>query len=61
MQAPDPKEFSVSNLIAVAFPNRETAEEVMGTLGRLQTEHSIELEDAVIVEVFSPPRDDYRA
>jgi uncharacterized membrane protein len=39
----------VSNLIAVAFPNRETAEEVLGTLGRLQTEHSIELEDAVIV------------
>ena len=39
----------MSNLIAVAFPDRATAEEVMGTLGRLQTEHAIELEDAVIV------------
>ncbi len=39
----------MSNLIAVAFENRATAEEVMGTLGRLQTEHAIELEDAVIV------------
>ena len=39
----------MSNLIAVAFEDRATAEEVMGTLGRLQTEHAIELEDAVIV------------
>jgi uncharacterized membrane protein len=39
----------MSNLVAVAYPDRETAEEVMGTLGRLQKEHSIELEDAVIV------------
>jgi uncharacterized membrane protein len=39
----------MSNLIAVAFDSRGTAEEVMGTLGRLQTEHAIELEDAVIV------------
>ena len=39
----------MSNLIAVAFDSRGTAEEVMGTLGRLQKEHSIELEDAVIV------------
>ena len=39
----------MSNLVAVAFPDRATAEEVMGTLGRLQTEHAIELEDAVIV------------
>src|SRR3954451_5501939 len=40
---------SMSNLVAVAFPSRATAEEVMGTLGRLQKEHAIELEDAVIV------------
>jgi uncharacterized membrane protein len=39
----------MSNLVAVAFPSRGTAEEVMATLGRLQTEHAIELEDAVIV------------
>lgn len=39
----------MSNLVAVAFPDRATAEEVMGTLGRLQKEHAIELEDAVVV------------
>ena len=39
----------MSNLVAVAFPDRATAEEVMGTLARLQKEHAIELEDAVIV------------
>jgi uncharacterized membrane protein len=39
----------MSNLVAVAFPDRVTAEDVMGTLARLQTEHAIELEDAVIV------------
>jgi uncharacterized membrane protein len=39
----------MSNLVAIAYPDRETAEDVLSTLGRLQTEHSIELEDAVIV------------
>src|SRR3954454_1320384 len=39
----------MSNLVAVAFPDRVTAENVLETLGRLQTEHVIELEDAVIV------------
>ena len=39
----------MSNLIAVAFEDRATAEQVMSTLARLQTEHAIELEDAVIV------------
>jgi uncharacterized membrane protein len=39
----------MSNLVAIAFDDRDTAEEVMATLGRLQTEHSIELEDAVVV------------
>ncbi|HWK28168.1 MAG TPA: DUF1269 domain-containing protein [Solirubrobacter sp.] len=39
----------MSNLVAVAFPDKATAEEVLATLGRLQTEHAIELEDAVIV------------
>jgi uncharacterized membrane protein len=39
----------MSNLIAIAYPDRATADEVAGTLGRLQTEHAIELEDAVVV------------
>jgi uncharacterized membrane protein len=39
----------MSNLVAIAYPDRATAEDVMATLGRLQTEHSIELEDAVVV------------
>ena len=39
----------MSTLVAVAFDDRATAEEVMGTLGRLQKEHVLELEDAVIV------------
>ena len=39
----------MSNLIAIAYPDMNTAEEVMSTLGRLQVERSIELEDAVIV------------
>jgi uncharacterized membrane protein len=40
----------MSDLIAIAYPDVETAQEVMQTLQRLQTEHSIELADAVIVE-----------
>jgi uncharacterized membrane protein len=39
----------MSNLVAIAYPDVDTAQEVMSTLGRLQTERSIELEDAVIV------------
>src|SRR3954453_22279243 len=39
----------MSNLVAVAYPDQATAEEVLQTLSRLQKEHSIELEDAVIV------------
>ena len=39
----------MSNLVAVAYPDVKTAEEVMGALGRLQVEKSIELEDAVVV------------
>ena len=40
----------MADLIAISYPNLDTAHEVMQTLGRLQTEHAIELEDAVIVE-----------
>jgi uncharacterized membrane protein len=39
----------MSNLIAIAYPDEATANEVLGTLARLQTEHAIELEDAVVV------------
>jgi uncharacterized membrane protein len=39
----------MANLIAIAYPSRGTAEEVLATLARLQTEKSIELEDAVVV------------
>jgi uncharacterized membrane protein len=43
------KEPQMANLIAVAYPDEATAKEVLATLARLQTEHSIELEDAVVV------------
>ena len=39
----------MSNLVAIAFPDRATAEELMGKLATLQKEHAIELEDAVVV------------
>ena len=39
----------MSNLVAIAYPDRATADEVVATLARLQTERSIELEDAVVV------------
>ena len=39
----------MSTLVAIAYPDKATADEVVATLGRLQTEHMISLEDAVIV------------
>jgi len=39
----------MSDLIAVAYPDQETAERVRQTLGRLSVEHVIELADAVVV------------
>ena len=39
----------MGNLIAIAYPDEATANEVLTTLARLQTEKSIELEDAVVV------------
>ena len=39
----------MSNLVAVAYPDRETAEQVRRTLFELQKEHIIELEDMVVV------------
>lgn len=40
----------MSDLIAVAYPDRETAEKVRQRLAQLTLEHTIELEDAVIVD-----------
>jgi uncharacterized membrane protein len=40
----------VSNLIAVAYPDKNTAEQVRERLIQLTAEHVIELEDAVVVD-----------
>jgi uncharacterized membrane protein len=40
----------MSDLIAVAYPDKETAETVRQTLGRLTSERVIELADAVVVD-----------
>jgi uncharacterized membrane protein len=40
----------VSDLIAVAYPDKNTAEQVRDRLLRLTAEHVIELEDAVVVD-----------
>jgi uncharacterized membrane protein len=40
---------SMSTLVAIAYPDQATADEVAATLGRLQTEHVITLEDMVVV------------
>lgn len=40
----------MSDLIAVAYPDKNTAETVRDKLLKLMTEHVIELEDAVIVD-----------
>lgn len=40
----------MSDLIAVAYPDKDTAEQVRDRLLRLTTEHVIELEDAVVVD-----------
>ena len=39
----------MSNLIAVAYPDVQTAEQVRTTLGQLQTEQLIQLDDMVVV------------
>ena len=39
----------MSDLVAVAYDSEATAREVLDTLRRLQTEHVVELEDAVVV------------
>ena len=39
----------MSNLVAIAYEDEATAKDVIATLAQLQTEHAIELEDAVLV------------
>ncbi len=39
----------MSNLVAISYPERETAEQVRRTLVEMQKEHIIELEDMVVV------------
>jgi uncharacterized membrane protein len=39
----------MSNLVAIAYPDRESAEQVRRTLFELQREHIIELDDLVVV------------
>jgi uncharacterized membrane protein len=39
----------MSNLVAIAYPDRDTAEQVRRTLFELQKEHIIELDDMVVV------------
>jgi uncharacterized membrane protein len=38
----------MSNLVAIAYPDEATAQEVARTLAELQTEHSIEIDDLVV-------------
>ena len=40
----------MANLVAIAYDDVDQAQQVADTLGRLMKEHSIELEDVVIVE-----------
>lgn len=40
----------MSDLIAVAYPDRATAETVRQRLAQLTLEHTLELEDAVVVD-----------
>jgi uncharacterized membrane protein len=40
----------MSNLIAVAYPDVETAQSAAAELGQLMTEHSITLDDLVVIE-----------
>ena len=40
----------MSNLVAIAYDDVDTAQRVMGTIGDLVKEHNLTLEDAVVVE-----------
>jgi hypothetical protein len=40
----------MANLVAIAYDDLDQAKEVMSTVGELVREHSLEVDDAVIVE-----------
>ena len=40
----------MSNLVAIAYDDLDQANQVMGTIGQLVKEHSLTVEDAVVVE-----------
>lgn len=40
----------MANLVAIAYDDLDQAKQVMGTVGELVKEHSLTLDDAVIVE-----------
>jgi uncharacterized membrane protein len=40
----------MANLVAIAYPDVATAQEVAGNIGRLQQSHEIELDDLVVIE-----------
>ena len=48
-RANDARRARMSNLVAIAYPDRETAEQVRRTLFEMQKEHIIELDDMVVV------------
>ena len=41
----------MSNLVAIAYDDLDQAQKVMGTVGEIVIEHSLTLEDAVVVEM----------
>jgi len=45
----------MSNLVAIAYPDQSTADEVMATLGRLQDERSIKHWPTAIAHLQSSP------
>src|SRR6478752_6395671 len=49
-ETPPTEEQNMSTLLAIAYPDVETAEQVRGALIEATKEHLIDLEDAVVVE-----------
>jgi len=50
MQPQSTERSTVSNLVAIAYDDLGTAQQVVSNLGRAQAAHEIELDDLVIVE-----------
>src|SRR4051794_27524643 len=50
MQRQSTERSTVSNLVAIAYDDLGTAQQVVSNLGRAQAAHEIELDDLVIVE-----------